>query len=137
MILKIKFLLLAVVLVWCSNSASAQYTPEKGSAERKAIMDSLRVNAKNIKGLSGNIIFTVDKLQVQNGWAFIFASPQSADGKPLTKFQEWCEFDQQIIALLRKSGKSWRVVARHVCPSDVSYEDWDKRYGAPRSIFGF
>ncbi len=136
MILKIKLLLLAVFFLCCANSLSAQTTPAKGNAERKAIMDALRANTKNVKGLSGNIIFTVDRLQVQNGWAFIFATPQSADGKPLTKFQEWCELDQQIVALLKKSGKSWRVVARDVCPSDVSYGDWDRKYGAPRSILG-
>ena len=134
-ITKFYFLPFVLCVLFVGNIA-AQTTPAKGSAERKAIMDALRANAKNIKGLSGNIIFTVDKLQVQNGWAFIFATPQSADGTALTKFQEWCEYDQQIVALLRKRGKSWRVVARDVCPSDVSYGDWDKKYGAPRSILG-
>jgi hypothetical protein len=132
-----KFVLLPIALfILFAGNTTAQTTPAKGSAERKAIMDALRANAKNIKGLSGKIIFTVSRLQVQNGWAFIVATPQSADGKSLTTFQSWCEYDQDVIALLKKRGNSWRVVARDVCPSDVSYGDWDKRYGAPRSILG-
>lgn len=116
--------------------SNALYTPERNSVERRAIMDALRTNVRNVRGLRGSIIFTIRTLNVQNGWAFIVASPQSSDGRPLREFQESCEFDQDVIALLRRRGNRWQVVERDVCPSDVSYGDWGRRYGAPRAIFG-
>lgn len=112
------------------------YTPEPNSVERRAIMDALRTNVRNVRGLRGSIIFAVRRLNVQNGWAFIVASPQSPDGQPLREFQERCEFDQDVIALLRRRANRWQVVERDVCPSDVSYGDWGRRHGAPRTIFG-
>ena len=135
--MRIKKLIFHIALILLlSGSALAQTTPEKGSPERKAIVDALRANVKNVKGLGGDIIFVINRVQVKNGWAFIVASPKSPDGQLLTTFQEWCDADQDVIGLLKKRGNSWRVVARDVCPSDVSYGDWDKRYGAPRAILG-
>lgn len=133
----IKYALMPIAaFLLLASSASAQYTPEKGSAERKAIMDALRASVKNVKGLTGSIIFAVDRLQVKDSWAFVIATPQSADGQPLTAFQNSCDADPDVVGLLRKRGNRWRVVTRDVCNSDVSYGDWDKRYGAPRSILG-
>lgn len=118
-----------------TQKTTSPYTPERGSAERREIMDALRANVQNVRGLSGNIIFVTSKFKVLNGWAFVVASPQNSNGRPLTGFQSWCEFDQDVIGLLRKRGNAWTVVARDVCPSDVSYGDWNRRYGAPRAIF--
>lgn len=117
-------------------------TPKAGSPERKAIMDALRVPVE--KDLKQKVIFTVNSLRVQNGWAFLGGMPLQKNGKhidyPKTKYREALEagaFDDSVYALLKKGAKGWKVIAFVIGPTDVAWESWDKEYHAPRSIFGF
>ena len=59
------------------------HTPEKGSAERKAIMEAVHAQyAKNDSTRTqASVEFVVPYLQVHNGWAWIIINPQSKDGK--------------------------------------------------------
>ncbi|MGH8049673.1 MAG: hypothetical protein ACREPB_03330 [Arenimonas sp.] len=61
-----------------ATTKTAAYTPAKGSAERKAILDSLRVVIRKMSGLE--VIFVVRHLKVNNGWAWVEIDPESADG---------------------------------------------------------
>ena len=61
-----------------SPTRSELHTPERGSEERKAIMDALRPPVE--KKLRQQVIFKVDHLKVQNGWAFLIGKPQRLDG---------------------------------------------------------
>ncbi len=103
-------------------------------------MDVLRVPVQ--KDLKKKVIFKVDALKVQNGWAFLRGVPQQPDGKPMdyrnTRYQGLKEdgvFDDWIAALLRKRNGKWRVVVYSIGATDVVYEGWDKEYKAPRAIF--
>ncbi len=49
--------------------AQAAYTPEKGSAERKAILDALRVPVE--RQLKQKVVFVADNFKVQGNWAFV------------------------------------------------------------------
>src|SRR5687768_10687331 len=71
------------------------YTPEKGSAERKAILDALRVPVE--KELKQKVQFSIGHFNVSGTWAFLSGEPQDASGnRPNyegTEFQEAIEAD--------------------------------------------
>jgi hypothetical protein len=116
------------------------YTPERGSSERKAILDALRLPVE--KQLRQSVIFKIDHLKVQSGWAFIIGRPQQADGSAVdysnTVYQEAIEegaFDDSIVALLQNTGGKWRVKQFVIGATDVPWVDWDQKYRAPKRIF--
>ena len=77
------------------------YTPTKGSAERKAILDTLRQRVEQLHHLK--VIFGVTYLKVNNGWAWVETSPRSPDGK---------SHYEAIAALMNMNKKDclWKVV---------------------------
>ena len=116
------------------------YTPERNSAERTAIFDALRVPVS--KELKQDVQFVADRFKVLGDWAFIAGKAQSAQGGELnwkiTKYQEDIDngvFDDNLFALLKKSGDRWSVVTYQIGCTDVCYEGWDKEYKAPKAIF--
>lgn len=124
----------------CASTTVAQHTPEKGSAERKAITDALRVPIE--KKLKQSVVFNIDHLMVQDNWAFMFGAPRKPGGGKLdyskTSYAEAEAagmFDDNISALLRKVRGRWRVVRYVIGATDVVYLDWDKQYRAPSGIF--
>ena len=115
-------------------------TPERGGAERKAIIDALRLPVR--KQLGKEVIFKIDHLKTQNGWAFLRGVPQQPDGTAMdykgTIYQQRITdgvFDNWICALLRKQNGKWRVVNFVIGATDVVYEGWDAKYKAPSAIF--
>ena len=110
------FLTLAMAI----QSVSAQtkpFTPEKGSTERKAILDGVRKYRK-----SPGEIYTPTNFKVQNGWAFISA-PDPGDPEIDTM-----AFD----LLLQKTGSNWKVVDR---VSHIEGTDYDKEIKRIRKRF--
>lgn len=135
-------LCLTVVSGFAQSGGSTIYTPEKGSPERKAILDALRVPVE--KKLKQPVIFKIDHFKVQNGWAFLLGAPQKPDGGPLdyrgTVYQEAVDagaFDDGVVALLHNVNGKWKVVQYVIGATDVPYVEWDKTYKAPRAIFPF
>jgi len=129
-------LLLAITTLAQTNP----YTPAPGSAQRKAIMDSLRVPVE--KKVNKKVVFKVDHLKVKDGWAFMRGVPQQPGGKKMdysnSPYQEEINdglFDDWICALLHKEGAKWRVVVYIIGATDVPYLGWDEAYKAPSSIF--
>lgn len=124
----------------CASTTVAQYTPEKGSVERKAITDTLRVPVE--KKLKQRVVFNIDHLKVEDGWAFMFGAPRKPGGGRLdyskTAYAEAEAagmFDDNISALLHKVRGRWTVVKYVIGATDVVYLDWDKQYHAPSGIF--
>lgn len=116
-------------------TASAAYTPVKGSRERAAIMDALRVPVMKWyrrEGYPRKVIFQVVHLKVQNGWAYFSGSALKADGSQF----EQDYMNDGIDAILRKRGKRWQVLHWGIA-GDVSVgpEIRRKYPQAPRSIF--
>ena len=130
-----------LVLLLCQALAQSQsYTPERGTPERQAITDALRLPVQ--KQLKTKVIFKIDYLKVQNGWAFLRGVPQQANGSAVdyhgTPYQTAIAagaFDDGIVALLRKRGGKWQVVKFVIGATDVPYTDWDRKYHAPPAIF--
>lgn len=137
-------LLFFTILMLASAIAPAQsvYTPEKGSKERKDIVDALRVPVK--KELKQNIIFVINDLNVSGSWAFLGGVPESpAGGMPdysNTKYGEDVRdgfFDNNIYALFRKTRGKWKVIKYYIGCTDVCYESWPKDFRAPKAIFPY
>jgi len=144
---------LLLALMFCASSVVAQgggslkvgtaavpHVPEKGSVERKTIVDVLRVPVG--KQLKQPVIFKIDHLKVQSNWAFLSGRPQNPDGSAIdytnTVYQDAVDsgaFDDGIVALLRKVNGKWTVVQYVIGATDVPYVDWDKKYRAPKGIF--
>jgi len=135
--LLILLVLFATVAV---SSAQDVYTPEKGSAERTAILAALRVPVE--KSLKQKIIFVTDNFKVRGNWAFVSGEPQTpSGGKPNLKGTAWEGeedlFDDNFFGLLKKTGGKWKVVTHALGCTDVCYADWSSRYKAPKGIFPY
>ena len=133
-------LTLVITSAFAQLGGAATYTPEKGSPERKAIVDALRVPVE--KKLKQPVIFKIDHLKVQGGWAFLLGAPQKPDGSAIdyrgTIYQDAVDagaFDNGIVALLHNVNGKWKVTQYVLGATDVPYVDWDKTYKAPRAIF--
>ena len=142
MLRKLTIYVMIVAASAIALEAQSAYTPEKGSPERKAILDALRVPVE--KELKQNIVFATDNFKVQGTWAFVSGTPQTAGGgRPdyrNTVYWDAFEsdaFDNNFFALLRRSGGKWRVVAKAIGCTDVCYADWWRTYKAPKAIFPY
>ncbi|HEY0428829.1 MAG TPA: hypothetical protein VGC76_13695 [Pyrinomonadaceae bacterium] len=130
-----------IVLAFVSFSlAQKVYTPAKDSAERKAILGALRVPVE--KELKQKVQFSVDNFNVQSNWAFVGGAPQNMSGGAPnfkgTDYQKRIDvdaFDNNIFALLKKTGGRWKVVTYMIGCTDVCYLNWTKDYKAPKKIF--
>jgi hypothetical protein len=127
-------------MLLCASTGVAQYTPEKGSVERKAITDALRVPVE--KKLKQSVVFNIDHLKVQDDWAFMLGAPRKPGGGRLdyrkTAYAEAERegmFDDNISALLHKVRGRWTVVKYVLGATDVPYIGWDEQYRAPSGIF--
>lgn len=141
--LKKSLLGLSIILVFAFSAlAQKVYTPEKGSAERTAILSALRAPVE--KDLKQKVQFNVDNFRVSGNWAFLSGAPQNmSGGRPNyrgTPYQEAIDagmFDNNFFALLRKTGGKWKVVTFAVGCTDVCYATWWKDYKAPKALFPY
>jgi hypothetical protein len=85
-------------LLAAADSGPEAYTPQPGSAERRAILDALRMWVKQQHHLE--VIFVVKHLKVKNGYAWVHVLPQSKDGS--SRYED-------ISALLKKDQGRWEV----------------------------
>jgi hypothetical protein len=140
----IRALLAVAALITLASAAAAQavYTPEKGSAERKAILDALRIPVE--RELKQKIVFATDNFNVRGNWAFVSGNPQTPDGDspnyrgtPYYEAQQEGIFDNNFFALLKKTSGRWRVVTHAIGCTDVCYLDWWSRYRAPKAVFPY
>ena len=120
--------------------AQTPHEPEKGSAERRAILDSLRIPVE--RDLKQKIVFAADHFKVSGNWAFVSGAPQTpAGGRPNytnTKYRDAFEsdaFDHNFFALLNRIRGKWKVVRYAIGCTDVCYLDWPANARAPKAIF--
>lgn len=140
MLRKLNFAVLLLLTFASAARAQAAYTPEKGSPERKAILEALRAPVE--RDLKQKIVFVTDNFKVQGSWAFVSGTPQNSSGGVPdysgTKYADQVEsgaFDHNFFALLKKSSGKWRVTNYALGCTDVCYLDWWRRYRAPKAIF--
>ena len=116
------------------------HTPAVGSVERKAILNALRAPVE--KRLKQAVVFKMQRLVVDKGWAFALGQPIRPNGKrvdysktPYAQALKDGMFDDSFSALLHFSGGSWKVATYNIGATDVEWVDWDTKYGAPSAIF--
>jgi hypothetical protein len=102
------------------------HTPPRGSAERAAILDAMRA----ARGAADQV-FVAHHFKVQEGWAWVVASPESRDGTQRYELESW---------LLQRTGKGWAVVAQPcaevTCDAKAELAKIRERFpSAPAGIF--
>jgi hypothetical protein len=123
------FVVVMAVLLLPSTLWAKPHSPAPGSAERKAVLDALRVPAQ--KQARQPIVFYNVTLSVENGWAWALAVSRDKTGR---KFPLG---DLMTCGLLRKSGGHWRVLHWGVAGDiGVACQAAKKYPAAPRAIFG-
>lgn len=139
---KLLFCLSLIVLFASVSAAQKVYKLEKGLAERTAVLNALRVPVE--KELKQKIQFVVNDLNSNGTWAFLGGEPQNMKGgKPNykgTPYQEAIKasmFDNNIFALLKKTGGKWKVITYQIGCTDVCYANWWKEYKAPKGNFPY
>lgn len=80
------------------ETVRAHHTPLPGSAERRAILDAMRMKIKELHGL--DVIFVVKTINVSSRWAWAHTLPRSKDGRASY---------EDFYALLRKVNGRWRI----------------------------
>ena len=142
MLRTIAYVLLTTVVLSTLVSAQSAYEPPKGSPERKAILDALRIPVE--RDLKQKVVFVADNFKVQGNWAFVSGTPQTTNGgEPdysRTKFADAYDsgaFDNNFFALLKKTGGKWKVTTYAIGCTDVCYADWWRRYRAPKAVFPY
>lgn len=139
-----KYFSILLLIVTAAMSAAAQsvYTPEKGSTERKAILDALRVPVE--RELKQKIVFAANTFNVLGSWTFIFGTMQTPEGgQPEFSRTRYAEaqregfFDNNFQALIKKTAGKWTVVKFQIGCTDVCYTEWWRQYRAPKAIFPY
>lgn len=138
-----KMLSFAAVLIFAAAAAGqAVHSPAAGTNERKAILAALRIPVE--RELKQKVVFVVQHINVAGNWAFVGGDPQSpSGGRPNYKGTPYWDairsdmFDNNFFAVLKRSGKRWKVVHYDIGCTDVCYADWWRRYKAPKAIFPY
>ena len=134
-----RFLILILALLPALSFAEEKpHTPKPGSKERKAILDTIRTPLE--KKLKQPLLFRIDHLKVQNGWAFLMGKPRTKDDKPInyegTKFAEEAkEADELLVVLFHLKEKRWKIMAEGLFTTDVWWVGLDQQFEAPPGIF--
>jgi hypothetical protein len=116
------------------------YTPERGTPERKAIMDAARVPVESVLGLP--VIFVVSVLRTDGTWAYLQAQPRNPDGGALDwgrtpLAQDWQNgfVSDTVMVLLQNGDGGWAVADYVVGPTDVYWYSWIDMFGLPEALF--
>lgn len=83
----------------------------------------------------------VEAINVSGPWAFVYGGIRGADGgqfdfrgTPLAEGAAEGFVSRTYAALLNHRGGQWTVTEQAVGPTDVAWQDWPQRYGAPASL---
>jgi hypothetical protein len=112
-----------------SAAFAKPHTPAAGSAERKAILDALRVPVQREAGQK--IVFYNVTIRVENGWAWVLAVSKDKTGKKMPLG------DTMTQGLMHKVKGRWRVehwgLSSDISVACAAAKAFPK---APRAIFG-
>jgi hypothetical protein len=129
------------ICAMCIRGQIVQHPP-KGSAQRNAIIGALRPVVE--KELKQKIIFVINLMNLQGDWVFVDGRPRTLDGKvpswKNTIYEQNAEEgvqDDNFSALLRRTGRGWKVITHAIGCTDVCYTDWWRRFKAPKAIFPY
>ena len=107
---------------------------------RTALLDTARKPVS--EALGKPVLFKVRELRATGRWAFLLADMEERGGGPVsysgTSRAEAAQHgmvSRVYAALLRQDQDKWVVVDSAIGPTDVAWESWPAKYGAPESLF--
>lgn len=106
-------------------------------AERRDVLDAMRGAVE--RDLRQPVKFVVHAIRVCGQWAFVVAEPQQPGGKAINWQSTICSGDvSHLVGALSQMGStgSWTLTDYALCPTDVAWENWPEKYGAPQALFG-
>lgn len=113
---------------------------ERGAPERTAILDVVRASVQRRLGIK--VIFQVERLAVFGDWAFAGLRPRTDKGARIDYRRTLIakDFDPEqdsdtVHVLLRRKDAAWAIVEEAFLPTDVVWEEWEKKYKLPRQLF--
>lgn len=116
-------LLAAMVALAETPALSQAHTPRPGTAERRAILDALRLSIEAQLGL--NVEFVIEDFKVYRGWAFVLADPQRKGGGAIDGrryFPDWYDIGGlETSAILRFQNGRWHLVTSNIGATDIWY----------------
>jgi hypothetical protein len=104
--------------------------------ERRAVLDAMRGTVEG--DLRQPVMFKVSTIRVCGEWAFVVAEPLKPDGGPLLWERTICKGDvSHLVGALSQKDQSgaWALKEYALCPTDVAWESWPEKYGAPQAVF--
>ncbi len=120
-------------------AAMAISTP--ANADRAVLLEAARTPLE--ADLGKPVKFLVDRLKVSGDQAFLLATMQDGEGRPLdyagTRLASAAAqgfVSHRYAALLARREGSWDVVTSAVGPTDVAWSGWAAKYRAPVELFG-
>jgi hypothetical protein len=115
-------------------------TPPRGSALRRALLDTARAYAE--AELGPPIEFYVRVLNTNGEFAFFRGAVQRPGGRPVdwnaTRYAAHIRrgsMNEGIMVLMRLEGRRWRIVERALGPTHDPSVHWGAPYRLPRAIF--
>jgi hypothetical protein len=109
-------------------------------AERTDILDAARSPVS--EALGKPVVFKVSTLNRSRDWAFLIATMEDRGGNlvdysgtPKAAAAAEGIVSPIYAALLRQRNGRWVVVECAIGPTDVAWEPWAERYGAPNNLF--
>ncbi len=127
----LRTLFIALFVIICINQvasiafASEIYSPERGTSERKNVLNAIRplVEAR----VGPPVEFVVDRLRIYQDWSFVVVTPQRPDGGEIDlndRNYHLGEFQDGLhtYALLKFSYGRWNIVDYAIGPTDVFWE---------------
>jgi len=135
---------LLIVLVGAASFSAPAHAQialiERGSPERKAILDVVRASVQRRLGIK--VIFVVERLAVFGDWAFAGLRPRTETGGRIdyrrTLYAKYFDPEQDsdtVDVLLRRHGATWAIVEEAFLPTDVVWVEWETKYKLPRQLF--
>lgn len=126
-------------LTLAAMNAQSVHTPPAGSAERKAIMDVLRVPCEKELGI--DVVFRVQHLRLAGDLAFARVVPMRPDGREIdysrTKYREQeaeGAFDGEGEALLRRQGAKWKLLEWRFGATDTEVDIWVTKHRMRKAL---
>jgi ketosteroid isomerase-like protein len=108
--------------------------------KHSAAMDAARAEAN--QQLQKPLKFEHEKIKSSGDWAFVMAQLRTPENKPFdyagTKLADAAKegmVSTRFVALLRTTDGVWQIIDHRIGPTDVVWEEWAKKYGAPAEIF--
>lgn len=121
-------------------AVSTGVTDVTDKAARAALLDTAREPVS--AALGKPVLFRVKQLRQGGDWAFLLADMEERGGRPID-YAGTPRADaaargyatRLYAALLHRTDGRWSVAAHAIGPTDVAWEGWAARYGAPPGIF--